>query len=847
MNETERKILLAIAEVLTPAGAVLPAPGEATVEAVRSVLGHVGPRGEWGYRALLRLLDLASVPTTGRRLSALDIDRRRDVLTNLYGGSTYWAIRAVAGPLKLAQAAEPALERALGVASLALPMVRETKRWEQQIVDARTLEPEERFDVDAVVVGTGAGGAPVARALAAAGYAVLMIEEGGHFTRADFGGRPLEMHRKLYRSRGLTFAVGNTVIPVPMGKSVGGTTTINSGTCFRAPDHVMRRWQLEEGLFELGPGSLDGYYERVESMLQVAPSPPEILGGMARIIARGCDALGFSHAALPRNAPGCEGKGVCCFGCPTDAKRSTNVSYVPAALERGAMVLTHARVTQVLTRAARATGVVATTRRQDGSRGLVTVRAKVVVLACGTVHTPALLLKNGLANGSGQLGRHLTIHPASHAWATFDEEIRGWAAVPQGYGVDAFADQGIRFEGGFLPVHIAAMFLNDVGRRWTEIVERFDRLGHFGFMIADSSRGRVTLGPRGAPRMSYWVNDADRLKMIRAHGILARIFLAAGARAVYPGLQIFDRLESIRDVEELERRGPRRLRAHHIEISAYHPLGTCAMGPDPATSVIGPSHETHEVESLFVCDGSAVPGPLGVNPQVTIMAMSERASEIIERRIEHRVRASASQVERRSEPRTPVAEFFETMAGSCSPVLSSSGSSPEGSSLCAPNAAVASLAFHVKASLYEQPSIGALLSKGAMWQLEGTLDWQDAAHGALCHGTLLMRPMRGTAGLVYDLTFVGDNGERYELHGEKHLSVKRPVRGMTTLHTELIRSSDGAAVARGVLRFDLGHLRPWLRSWRVGRGVWVRGLLNRGPRSPNRRVGSERVAPAMPI
>jgi len=79
-------------------------------------------------------------------------------------------------------------------------------------------------------------------------------------------------------------------------------------------------------------------------VLGVEHAKPSLLGGNGRVIARGCDALGFSrHGPLKRNAPACDGQGVCCFGCPTDAKRSTNVSYIPLALRAGAELFAGAK------------------------------------------------------------------------------------------------------------------------------------------------------------------------------------------------------------------------------------------------------------------------------------------------------------------------------------------------------------------------------------------------------------------------------------------------------------------------------------------------------------------------
>ena len=199
----------------------------------------------------------------------------------------------------------------------------------------------------------------MAHELASRGHSVLILEEGGYYGRPDFGGEPFKMQQLLYRNRGLTATFGNTVIPVPTGKAVGGTTLINSGTSLRVGERVFRRWQLEHGLHPLGPGSLDSFYEKVERMLQVAVNTDDVLGPSTRLFARGCERLGYEHGPLPRNAPECTGLGVCCFGCPTDAKRSTNVSYVPEALKRGAMLFYNAPVSRVLVERGRAVGVVA--------------------------------------------------------------------------------------------------------------------------------------------------------------------------------------------------------------------------------------------------------------------------------------------------------------------------------------------------------------------------------------------------------------------------------------------------------------------------------------------------------
>ena len=632
MNTLDRKVLLRLAQAALPEGRLLPGADAGTIARLEDALGQLPEAVVRGYQTMLLGLEMSTVVTRRSRFSSLPLGKRLEVLETMQSSEAQrLMLRGLLMPLKLAHFDDPRLWKALGCRfAVDPPAQAERSRWSDQISAAGSLPEGEVLECDVVVVGTGAGGGPVACALAQKGHAVLMLEEGEHHTRADFNGRPSQMMRKLYRRAGLTVAVGNTVIPIPIGKGVGGTTTINSGTCFRTPDPVLRAWRDEHGLDGLTPEALEPYFGRVESMLGVGPSSKRALGRPAELIAAGCDALGWSHQPLLRNAPGCDGQGLCCFGCPTDAKRSSNVSWVPAALQAGAQLLTGFRVTRVLVDDEHAVGVEGVAQSASGEVRL-TVRARAVVLACGSLMTPVLLLKNGIANASGEVGKNLSIHPASSAFGVFDERLGASRTVPQGYGIDQFQEEGILFEGGHTPLDITAAGLTTFGPTFVSMMERYEHSFGFGFMVKDTSRGRVRVGPDQGPLISYWLNAPDLKKMQRAMGLLARVYFAAGAREVWPTMSRFQRLHGLDDVEKLEQAS---LRSRDIDITAYHPLGTCRMGSDPLHAVVDQNHETHDVHNLFVCDGSALPSSLGVNPQVTIMALALRAADGIHARLE---------------------------------------------------------------------------------------------------------------------------------------------------------------------------------------------------------------------
>jgi choline dehydrogenase-like flavoprotein len=482
------------------------------------------------------------------------------------------------------------------------------------------LDGDLAVECDVVVVGTGAGGAVVGRELAEAGLAVVFVEEGKYFDRTQFSGRAFSAQQKLYRRGGSTFSIGNVGIPIPLGQTVGGSTTVNSGTCYRTPDRVLQSWASELGLDELAPDAMGRYFDRVEDVLGVATARADLMGGNGRVIARGCEALGLTkHHPLRRNAPECDGQGVCCFGCPTDAKRSTNVSYVPLALRAGAELFCDAKVRRIIVDGGRARGVVAHT----ASGHALTVRARAVVISCGAILTPLLLEAQSLGASSGQLGKNLSIHPASGALAEFDEEIQSWKGIPQGYAIEDFHEEGILYEGATVPLEMSMTMCQLIGPDLVRLAESFAHVASFGFMIEDTSRGSVRQ-VMGQPVIQYWLTEQDVSHIKRGLDVLAQIFFAAGARRIHAPIAGFEVIDSADDLAKLRRA---RIRPWDLDLSAYHPLGTARMGLDPHSSVIGPDHQVHDTPGLYVVDGAAVPTALGVNPQITIMALATRAAE----------------------------------------------------------------------------------------------------------------------------------------------------------------------------------------------------------------------------
>ena len=458
---------------------------------------------------------------------------------------------------------------------------------------------------DVCVVGAGAGGAVVAAELADGGARVVLLEQGPRHDPDSFSARPAEMMAQLYRDGGQGVTLGTPPIVLPLGRGIGGTTMVNSGTCFRTPPAVLARWREQLGLQQLTREALDPCFARVEAELSVAEVSAELAGANAGVARRGAEALGWSCGYLRRNARGCVGSGVCAFGCPTSAKQHTGITYVRRAERAGARVLTGSSAQRVLVRDGRAQGVQASLAQQ----GAVRILASEVIVAAGTIHTPLLLERSGLGGRSGQLGGNLALHPATAGFALMEDVVDMAHGVPQSFYVDEFAAEGIMFEGVAGPPSYAAMSLPLTGDRHARAMANYRHLAQFGLMVSDSSRGSVhSLG--GRPVIRYELLDADVARFRAGIARLHELFLAAGAQEVYLPLPTGI--------------APERARARDLKLMAFHPLGTARADADPDRGVVDGDLQLHGVAGVHVADGSVVPSSLGVNPQLTIMALATR-------------------------------------------------------------------------------------------------------------------------------------------------------------------------------------------------------------------------------
>ncbi|MFJ9752721.1 GMC family oxidoreductase N-terminal domain-containing protein [Streptomyces chartreusis] len=460
---------------------------------------------------------------------------------------------------------------------------------------------------EALVIGTGPGGAVTARALAEAGMRVLAVEEGAWTSPGVVEAYSLEQMRHQYRRAGLTAAVGRPPVAYVEGMGVGGGSEVSPGLYHRPSVQLLEGWSRDWCIQGLDAPALTGHSAVIERELGVELLPWP-MPAASQVLAYGAQALGWYGMQVPRWAVCREGGGV-----REVEKQTMSVAYWPKALAAGVELREHTRAIRLALTRGRAVAAVT----EDVRSGRISETSFDHVFVCGgAVQTPALLQRSGL---NRNIGKNLSVHPTVRAVAEFHHPVNDPSDVPV-YQVREFAPR-LSFGGSASRPGLLAAALSENWPAFGEAMERWPYLSLYYAATQSIGRGRVRVVPGFSdPLVTYRLTGAD-LELLRS-GLarMAHLLLAAGARAVYPSFPGAPKITGAGDVPGAVA-AMSRARAG---VMTVHLCGTVPMGEDRGRCGADSFGRVHGTANVYVNDASLLPAAPGLNPQGTIMAVAAR-------------------------------------------------------------------------------------------------------------------------------------------------------------------------------------------------------------------------------
>lgn len=451
---------------------------------------------------------------------------------------------------------------------------------------------------DVIVIGAGVSGSFMAHDLAESGLKVLVLEAGSSFTRTSYPRKEIDSNSRLYWGGGIELNT-SAKLGLLRPKVVGGGSIVNQALMDRFDTNALDSWKKKSGISWFNETDLAGWYEKAESELIIQKIPSEFANGNAKIFADGFAKNGFTCAPLSRAQSGCryeEGNDCieCLAGCRLDSKQSMPVTTLRKALKAGAQLVSDFEVMKV-------------THSNDlqtvsgfWNKSEYTFKAKKIVFAAGAIGNSKLLLGSGFQKTLPALGRNFYTHPQYMVLALYDKEINAHKGPFQAYkSYDPnFRLKGFKLENVFAPPVAISMLLPGIGSEHQMKMRKITQMACIEVAVRDTNPGEIRVGKNNKTIVVKELNEEDeRRKQAGMHAIRS-IFESTGAREIIPG---------------------------EIGIG-LHLMGGCGIGTNSTKSVVAPDFTVHGHRNFIVADSSIFPDAPGINPSLTIMALSKMAA-----------------------------------------------------------------------------------------------------------------------------------------------------------------------------------------------------------------------------
>ena len=452
---------------------------------------------------------------------------------------------------------------------------------------------------DVIVIGAGVSGSFMARDLTAAGLKVLILEAGSSFSRTTYPRKEIDANSRLYWGGGVELNTSST-LALLRPKVVGGGSIVNQALMDRFDDDALDSWRSQSGTDFFSTEKLAPWYEKAENELEIQTVPENYRNGNARIFAEGFQKNGFTCAPLVRAQKNChfeDGNDCieCLAGCRIDSKQSMPVTTLRKALKAGAEIVSDFEV-KILKHSNDLQTVGGIWKKSTEY----TFQARKVILAAGAIGNSRLLLQNGYKHSIPALGENFYTHPQYMVIALYNEVINAHKGPLQSYKSydKGFRKKGFKLENVFAPPVAISMLLPGLANKHQSLMKKITRMACIEVAVRDTEPGKISVGSNGKLHVLKELNSTDLQRKQNGMDAIMSIFQSTGAKEIIPG---------------------------ELGIG-LHLMGGCSLGSDSKRSVVSPDFTMHECKNFVVADSSIFPNAPGINPSLTIMALSKMAS-----------------------------------------------------------------------------------------------------------------------------------------------------------------------------------------------------------------------------
>ncbi|PJZ83483.1 GMC family oxidoreductase [Leptospira harrisiae] len=500
---------------------------------------------------------------------------------------------------------------------------------------------------DVVVIGSGAGGAVAASELAKNGWKVVLIEEGSYFTPAQFNSDEFLSQARLYRDAGFIVTEEQT-LSILQGKSIGGSTTVNWQTSLYPPEYVTNEWSERFGWQGYSREEMDPYVSEVHERLGVHEVPDNLVNANNNVLRVGGKKIGLTPQVLRNNNRGCIGLGRCGLGCPINAKQSAFLTWIPDAIEAGAIVVSNMRAAKIKEGKIKTVIAEFTPDAYEAAPSeviqIMEIKAPVVIVSAGAIEGPALLQRSGI--GNGWVGRNLKVHPTSTIFGKFDSEIKMFHGPPQSIVIKDGHNQngtgyGYWLEAAPYRPTLASSLVPFYGKQQFDVMKDFTKYNAGIVLVRDGADGEANASVKyslGRRKVYFELTPTDGLNMLRGLKALAEVTVAAGAKELVFPFTRFTEPYKVTGNDNFDWILKESTKPGDLTVGSAHPHGSIQSANDPEKGAVDLNLEIYGHKNIFVMDASVYPTGLSVNPQITTMSIVLRASRNLASQKEERTK-----------------------------------------------------------------------------------------------------------------------------------------------------------------------------------------------------------------